>query len=496
MSLNGHDIFVCKTAFCGLHGIKKGRVNRLANHKLTCDTPPLDKRGISMGSRIRKKGDEEINKIKEHIKRFPTRKSHYSRNKTLKKYLSPELTVKKMHSLFLQEQEPEVFEKLKNNEKVKPNITYEFYNKIFCTNFNYSFGKPRSDTCSMCDLLKIKIEAEVDAIKKSELKTEHNVHLQKANLFYNNLKEIGILCKNDNGIEGICFDFQQNMPVPVLPVGDIFYSRQIWVFNQCFYSLTTEKSSMYMYDEMTAKKGANETISFLKHYIDTKIPPDVKLLYLFSDNCAGQNKNFVLVRFLSLLAASGRFEKIIHCFPERGHSFLPCDRCFGQIEIQKRKKEYLFIPEEWLSMVSNTSKKFEVVRVTQDMVKDYKTALETYFKKVIKNNVETFKISKYKRFVYVGKDITVSENQNSFVTQTYVAFKKGIDPKTLLTLLTLRKLYSEEIPLNPKKLENINSLRKYIPFVYQEWYDRLQSGTNTITEESAESSVSESDDED
>lgn len=115
--MNGRDTFVCKGAFCGLHGIKKGRVNRVANHKLTCDTPPLDKRGKSMGSRIRKKGEEEINKIKLHIKSFPTRQSHYSRNTTVRKYLSPELSVKKMHLLFLEKHEPEVFEQIKKNEK-------------------------------------------------------------------------------------------------------------------------------------------------------------------------------------------------------------------------------------------------------------------------------------------------------------------------------------------------------------------------------------------
>lgn len=184
-------------------------------------------------------------------------------------------------------------------------------------------------------------------------------------------------------------------------------------------------------------------------------------------------------------------KKILHYFPERGHSFLPCDRCFGQIEIQKRKKEYVFIPEEWLSMVSNTSKKFEVVNVTQPIVKDYKTALEAYFKKNIKNNVGPFKISKYKRFAYAGKDITVSETQNSFITQTFVAIKKNIDPTTF-DFLAIRKLYLEDIPLNPKKLENINSLRKYIPFVYHEWYDKLQPNI-TGTEECTDSSLSESD---
>jgi len=35
-------------------------------------------------------------------------------------------------------------------------------------------------------------------------------------------------------------------------------------------------------------------------------------------------------------------KKIIHRYPEPGHSFLPCDRNFGQIEKQRRRQERVF----------------------------------------------------------------------------------------------------------------------------------------------------------
>lgn len=47
---------------------------------------------------------------------------------------------------------------------------------------------------------------------------------------------------------------------------------------------------MYMFDEDTAKKGANETASFLHHYIDNFLSKDKKQLYLFADNRTGQIK--------------------------------------------------------------------------------------------------------------------------------------------------------------------------------------------------------------
>lgn len=93
-----------------------------------------------------------------------------------------------------------------------------------------------------------------------------------------------------------------------------------------------------MFHEMIAKKGANETISFLDHYIKNFLPASVTRLVLFTDNCAGQQKNMTMVQYLSCLAMTGRFTQIIHRFPERGHSFLPCDRQFGLISNKKKRK--------------------------------------------------------------------------------------------------------------------------------------------------------------
>ena len=83
----------------------------------------------------------------------------------------------------------------------------------------------------------------------------------------------------------------QNMP---LPSGDVFYKRQLWVYNFG----KTDESKFYMYDEITAKKECNEVDSLLLHYIENFFLPTVLELYLFPDNCFSQNKNFVLVHFL------------------------------------------------------------------------------------------------------------------------------------------------------------------------------------------------------
>lgn len=50
----------------------------------------------------------------------------------------------------------------------------------------------------------------------------------------------------------------QNLPLPHIPIQNIFYLRQLWV--QCFgiKDLKTDKSTFYMYQESIGNKGANE----------------------------------------------------------------------------------------------------------------------------------------------------------------------------------------------------------------------------------------------
>lgn len=88
-----------------------------------------------------------------------------------------------------------------------PHVSYEYYRKIFVTNFNIGSGYTRSDTCSSCH----KYQAEVKALNcklqeptlNEENRTklleevrkhgiENELHKRKAQTFYdrkNNLKQ-------------------------------------------------------------------------------------------------------------------------------------------------------------------------------------------------------------------------------------------------------------------------------------------------------------------
>ncbi|KAF2906166.1 hypothetical protein ILUMI_00004 [Ignelater luminosus] len=288
--------------------------------------PKQDMRG-KHSNRPNKLAADVVATVREHIESFPPRESYYSRNESQKKYLPAELT----------------YDLLKKKEQTKPRITYDFYYRYFVEHFNLSFGFPRTDTCSTCDMINVQIESAPNRKEKQCILQRKELHLRKAQAFYDDLKAKTQLAETDPTVETLCFDYQQNLPVSLLTTGDIFYAQQLWVFNQAFHSCSDKKAEMYMFDETIGKKGCIETVSFLKHYIEKHLRKSVTILHIFTDNCGGQNKNAVVLHFFMSLVRNDTLSKIVYYLPEPGHSFLPCDRDFAQIEKKKRRKKLLYL---------------------------------------------------------------------------------------------------------------------------------------------------------
>ena len=122
------------------------------------------------------------------------------------------------------------------------------------------------------------------------------------------------------------------MPFPHLPTGDIFYLKQMWLFVFGVNSAKTAESKMYTWPETQAKRGVNEVVSCLSHYICSSIPDTVRTLYMFTYGSRGLNHNHTMVNYLQTLVLNGRFDKVMHRLSVRRHSYLPCDCDFGVTE--------------------------------------------------------------------------------------------------------------------------------------------------------------------
>ncbi|CAH1112891.1 unnamed protein product [Psylliodes chrysocephalus] len=300
-----------KNVFVRLFGITEKRLRHLTS-LLQQGNIPKDMRG-QQDNRY-KMPESDCQEIRAHINKFPTKTARYSNSEV--KYLSAELTIKAMYELF-KEEHPD------------SRVSYFYYQKFFRQHFDLKFGRPQKDTCSKCEeLITKKNSNELNPHAKRVAEAELEVHKRRSRKFYSKMKSMESLGRDD--IAGISMDFMQNLPLPHIPVQEVFYYRQLWVNVFNIHHISAGNSMYYVYHEGQAKKG----------------PDEVRHLHLFSDACGGQNRNHTLLRFLCALVQTKRFETINYYTPIRGHSFMPNDRNFGTLKRRIKRLDRVYVPKQ------------------------------------------------------------------------------------------------------------------------------------------------------
>lgn len=79
---------------------------------------------------------------------------------------------------------------------------------------------------------------------KLAAKAELEVHKRRSKKFY---KTISDTITTSDDIVGIAFDYMSNLPLPALPVQEIFYLWQVWVNTFGVHNLKNNSSCMYVY---------------------------------------------------------------------------------------------------------------------------------------------------------------------------------------------------------------------------------------------------------
>ena len=106
-----------------------------------------------------------------------------------------------------------------------------------------------------------------------------------------------------------------------------------------------------MWHEAIASMGAQEVASCLKHFVFNNFPREIKHLTAWSDSCGGQNRNIKVCTMWMHLLAVTNLETVHHRFLESGHSYVPCDKDFGDIERASKYHHIVYTPEEWYDLL-------------------------------------------------------------------------------------------------------------------------------------------------
>lgn len=365
---DGKLVKVCQKAFCGFLNIGKDRVQRDCKRHINTGAPPIERRG---GDRKSVQFLNKQNSVIGFIKKFKTLEVHYCRGRTKRQYLPSELSINKMYLMYCNEITDDQLQ-----------VKQSYFRYVFNTKFNIGFKSPATDICSKCQMFKETIKFEKDPKKKEVLMTRSTVHKRRAKAFYKLLKE-----RKPRTIT-LCFDCQKNMSLPKLSDQAAYFSRQLSLYNcgvvvgSSKTKLTTDNVFLYVWGEYDHAKGSNEIASIIFHRLCRLNLDNVDKVRLIADGCGGQNKNTILMGMCSYwlsTMAPKTIKSIEIIFPVVGHSFLPPDRVFAQIEKSIKAKESLVSPAEY----NEIYKKFgTIVQVGSDEcpVLDFKSEVASFCK--------------------------------------------------------------------------------------------------------------------
>ena len=330
----GSTISVCKKAFMNLFLISQSKVDHIvqqARSGQAAARPSLRGKHDNRPNRI---SQQKIEEVKEHINLYPAERSHYSRHRNPNRmYLASTLTISDMFRHY----------QTWTAERGVVAVSSAAYRKIFNTQFNLGFGSPRSDVCSRC-------EADRVDGKSSE-------HVQLAEAAFSQQKLDRAEARENEGVHYITFDMQKTMPLPKLAVSKAFYLRQIWLYNTGVHVIDQKKERCFfhIWTEDAGGRGVSEVISCLVAFFQVSGISGGRLR-AWSDSCAGQNKNNIMINFWQYVIARKLFTSIEHKFPEPGHSFLDSDRDFAHVEALVRRRENIYTVDEYCDILNNSTR--------------------------------------------------------------------------------------------------------------------------------------------
>lgn len=316
---------VCKNTFLRALNLSHNRINGVLRRFFETGAMPVENRG---GDRVKDKNLAKKEAIIKFIKSFPVIESHYCRGSTSRQYISSELSIKKMWRMY-------------NTEHNECAVKESFFRRLFNTKFNLGFNAPQTDVCSRCLELKGRISNTRDMHEKQTLITESRIHKLKAKAFFDLLKE------DRPGMQILSYDCQKNLVLPKIPDQQAYYKRQFYVYNFTIVAgtshspLTKDNVFCYTWKETDKAKGSNEIASAVFDRLGKlNLTNDITKLRLCSDGCGGQNKNLAMVSMVSawLQRAPAHIKAIELVFPVTGHSYIPPDRVFANIEKKYGKR--------------------------------------------------------------------------------------------------------------------------------------------------------------
>lgn len=363
------------------------------------------------------------------------------------------------------------------NEKTTNCASRSYYKKVFYREFNLRFKVPKKDTCKKCDVYLVKAKHAVGTDR--EMNEEwHNNHLANADSLRKHMNDDLARAKIDDEVETLTFDMEKTLNIPKLPTNIVYYLRQLNLYNFGIHVGSIDEAIFNVWVEYEASRGCQEVGSCLRKYIMTIVSP-VKKLFLWSDSCGGQNRSIKLVLMLiHTLQNHPSLQTISLRFLQSGHSFLPNDSDFGDVECALKSKERVCTDEMYMQIMKDCRNENKIVvnRMLPTEFFSVKTLLEhtTNRKKDVHKNkiswMETHEIVLEKSDPY-----TIQMKKHINGDAQFVNIGKRQCNRNIFKNIQLNQLWPEGRPLSQEKVKDLKSMLPLIDEDDQHFYQFLNN---------------------
>nr|CAI5827690.1 unnamed protein product [Callosobruchus analis] len=283
------------------------------------------------------------------------------------------------------------------------------------------------------------------------------------------MKTIIKAAQEDEETETLTFDLQKTHPLPKLSTGISYYKRQLNLYNLGIFVGSSQKGIFNVWLENEAGRGTQEVGSYLRKFINENVNKPVQKLILWSDSCGGQNRSIKLVLILiHILQNHATLESISLKFLLSGHSFLPNDSHFGDVECALKYQQRLYTIDDYLEVMRNCrqKQKFLVNRMTRlDMisVSNMERAITNRKSDVNKENISWLKTHE----ILLKKDNPTTLYMRNHITETNFSEPNGK-------------------PISAEKAKDLKDILKLVPQDAKLFYAFLRSSETEDYDEDIE----------
>ena len=189
----------------------------------------------------------------------------------------------------------------------------------------------------------------------------------------------------------LTIDMGQNLSVPNFEgeqPGDTYYLSPltVYLFGVVEAEFDSEKGlhdqmNAYLWPEYEGDRGANNICSCLKKDFQKRgffNSPNFGELTIVADNCGGQNKNKIVVRFLMWMVETGIFPKVTLLFLVKGHTKNACDRLFNLVKLDYHRRNTYSYDELMESVNSNSD--VDAMKMEKGDMRNYLEWQDKYYR--------------------------------------------------------------------------------------------------------------------